>query len=166
MTHTKVQNKKNESLLLTDKWYINDWGDSLLLIQEAKVMKQETSVVARNYRLQEWAVRVGECNNRPRGMTITQWGSKHDIKSANYYYRLNEVRKACLETLPVEDVQQQVVPVSQKLLGQKAAAPNISGLEVSVNGISIHVTEATGTSESKRFITRCLPKKTGPVTRS
>lgn len=26
-------------------------------------MKQETSVVARNYRLQEWAVMVRECNS-------------------------------------------------------------------------------------------------------
>lgn len=42
-------------------------------------MKQETSVVARNYRLQE-------CNNRPREMSITQWCSEHDIKTANYYY--------------------------------------------------------------------------------
>lgn len=63
--------------------------------QEAKVMKQETSVVARNYRLQEWAFMVQECNKRPREMTITQWCSEHDIKPANYYYRLNEVRKAC-----------------------------------------------------------------------
>ena len=48
-------------------------------------MKQETSVVARNYRLQEWAFMVQACNNRPRGMTITQWCSEHDIKPANYY---------------------------------------------------------------------------------
>ena len=106
-------------------------------------MKQETSVVARNYRLQEWAVMVQECNSRPHGMTVKQWCLEHDVTPANYYYRLNEVRKACLETLPVESIQQQVVPVSQELLGQKVAASNISGLEVSVNGISIHVTETT-----------------------
>lgn len=87
-------------------------------------MKQETSVVARNYRLQEWAFMVQECNNRPRGMTITQWCSEHDIKPANYYYRLNEVRKACLETLPVESIQQQVVPVSQELLNNPGRNPS------------------------------------------
>lgn len=106
-------------------------------------MKQETSAVARNYRLQEWAFMIQDCNNRPRGMTITQWCSEHDIKPANYYYRLNEVRKACLETLPAESIQQQVVPVSQELFEQKTAAPDISGLDLSVNGISIHVTENT-----------------------
>lgn len=104
-------------------------------------MKQETSIVARNYRLQEWTVMVQKCNNRPQGITVKQWCSEHDITPANYYYRLNEVRKACLETLPVERVQQQIVPVSQELLGQEGAATDISCLDISVNGISIHVTE-------------------------
>ena len=48
-------------------------------------MKQETSVVARNYRFQEWAFMVHDCNNWPRGMTITQWCLEHDIKPVNYY---------------------------------------------------------------------------------
>ena len=117
-------------------------------------MKQETSVVARNYRLQEWAFMVQDCNNRPKGMTITQWCSEHDIKPANYYYRLNEVRKACLETLPTESIQQQVVPVSQELLGRQTVAPvsNVTGLDVSVNGISIHVTENTSLELLKMVI--------------
>ena len=108
-------------------------------------MKQETSVVARSYRLQEWAVMVRECNSRPHGMTFKQWCLEHDVTPANYYYRLTQVRKACLETLPTESIQQQVIPVSQELLGQKEITPasGKSGLDVSVNGFSIHVTDAT-----------------------
>jgi hypothetical protein len=108
-------------------------------------MKQETSIVARNYRLQEWALMIQECNNRPEGMTITQWCSEHNIKPVNYYYRLNEVRKACLDTLPAEVMQQQIVPVSRELLEKQAIASDChkTGLEVSVNGVSIHVTETT-----------------------
>ena len=108
-------------------------------------MKQETSVVARNYRLQEWAVMVRECNSRPHGMTVKQWCLEHDVTPANYYYRLTQVRKACLETLPTESIQQQVIPVPQQLLGQKEITPasGKSGLDVSVNGFSIHVTDAT-----------------------
>ena len=59
-------------------------------------MKQETSIVARNYRLQVWAFMVQDCNNRPQGMTVKQWCLEHDITPANYYYRMKEVRKACL----------------------------------------------------------------------
>ena len=108
-------------------------------------MKQETSVVARNYRLQEWAVMVRECNSRPHGITVKQWCLEHDVTPANYYYRLTQVQKACLETLPTESIQQQVIPVSQELLGQKEITPasGKSGLDVSVNGFSIHVTDAT-----------------------
>lgn len=108
-------------------------------------MKQETSVAARNYRLQEWAVMVQQCNSRPHGMTVKQWCLEHDVTPANYYYRLTQVRKACLETLSAESIQQQVVPVSQELLGQKELTPasDKSGLDVSVNGFSIHVTDTT-----------------------
>lgn len=99
-------------------------------------MKQETSVVARNYRLQEWAVMVRECNSRPHGMTVKQWCLEHDVTPANYYYRLTQVREVCLETLPAESIPQQIVPVSHELLEQKEIAPafNKSGLDVSVNG--------------------------------
>lgn len=80
-------------------------------------MKLETSIVARNYRLQEWAVMIQQCNSRPHGMTVKQWCLEHDVTSANYYYRLTQVRKACFDALPVESIPQQVVPVSQELLG-------------------------------------------------
>ena len=99
-------------------------------------MKQETSVVARNYRLQELAVMVRECNSRPHGMPVKQLSLEHDVTPANYYYRLTQVREACLETLPAESIPQQIVPVSQELLELKEVAPafNKSGLDVSVNG--------------------------------
>lgn len=61
-------------------------------------MNSETTIVARQYRLQEWANLVCDCNNRPDKMTIKQWCEQHSISTANYYYRLTEVRKACLET--------------------------------------------------------------------
>ena len=54
-------------------------------------MKQETSVVARNYRLQEWAVMLQGCNSRPHGMTVKQWCSKHDVTPANYSTSQNQV---------------------------------------------------------------------------
>lgn len=105
-------------------------------------MKQETSIVARKCRLQEWAFMIQDCNDRPHGMTVKQWCLEHDITPANYYYRLKEVRKACLDSLAFENMDQRIVPVSAELLAQKEEVQNSSsGLEVSVNGISIHVTD-------------------------
>ena len=97
-----------------------------------------------------WITRYEQNQNKRNislhdGMTLPDWCLEHDVTPANYYYRLTQVRKACLETLPTESIQQQVIPVSQELLGQKEITPasGKSGLDVSVNGFSIHVTDAT-----------------------
>lgn len=60
-------------------------------------MKTETSIVARQYRLMEWAEQIRDCKSRPSGMSVAEWCSMHDITTANYYYRFSQVRKACLE---------------------------------------------------------------------
>ena len=65
-------------------------------------MCSQTSLIAHNVRLQEWADMIHECNNRPDDMTVTQWCSEHGISKCNYYYRLAAVRKACLDKLPPE----------------------------------------------------------------
>ena len=61
-------------------------------------MKSQTSLVARSCRIQEWAAMVQECKNRPEGMSVDEWCHANNITKANYYYRLTQVRKACLES--------------------------------------------------------------------
>ena len=45
-------------------------------------MSSQTSLIARNVRLQEWADMIHECNNRPDDMTVTQWCSEHVFPNA------------------------------------------------------------------------------------
>lgn len=35
-------------------------------------MNSQTSLVAKNYRLQQWAVQISECQNRPKEMTVDE----------------------------------------------------------------------------------------------
>ena len=63
-------------------------------------MHSQTSLVARNYRLQQWATQIQDCQNRPEGMLVEDWCRLHNITKANYYYRLKCVRKACLDSMP------------------------------------------------------------------
>ncbi|MDD2979683.1 MAG: hypothetical protein PHN80_06880 [Hespellia sp.] len=79
-------------------------------------MKSVTSSVARNYRLQEWATQIRECQNRLRGTSVKEWCGQHDLNVANYYYRLREVRKACLQSIPEEPMAQSIVPVPSNLI--------------------------------------------------
>ena len=55
-------------------------------------MKSQTSLAARNCRLQEWSKMVHSCNNRPIGMSVDEWCRENSITTANYYYRMTQVR--------------------------------------------------------------------------
>ena len=61
-------------------------------------MKSQTSLVAQQVRLSEWAEQIRECQNRPKGMKVDEWCSQQGITKANYYWRLRRVREAFLET--------------------------------------------------------------------
>ncbi len=63
-------------------------------------MTTQTSVVAQQVRLRQWAEQIQACRNRPAGMDVGTWCSQNNISKANYYYRLRRVREACLEQLP------------------------------------------------------------------
>ena len=108
-------------------------------------MSSETGMVAEQCRLQEWAAQIRDCQNRPAGMSIVSWCACHGITKANYYYRLRRVRKACLESIQEKRPAQQMVPVRSELLQhqeQEDRNPQ-SGLDISIKGFSIHVTEST-----------------------
>ena len=107
-------------------------------------MSSETSMVAEGFRLQEWAAQIRECQNRPAGMSVVSWCADHGITKANYYYRLRQVRKACLEHIQKEIPAQQIVPVEPGLLQQEHKnGIGQSGLNISAKGFSVHVTEST-----------------------
>ena len=60
-------------------------------------MNTQTSLVAEQIRLQQWADQIRDCQNRPSDMKVDAWCREHGITKANYYYRLRRVREACLE---------------------------------------------------------------------
>ena len=108
-------------------------------------MSSEASMVAADFRLQEWAAQIRECQSRPAGMSIVGWCACHGITKANYYYRLRRVREACLEAIQVEIPAQQIVPVQPGLLKQQEqkGCGAQAGLDISIKGACIHVTEST-----------------------
>ena len=59
-------------------------------------MKSQTSLVAQQTRLNQWAEQIRECNSRPKGMTVDEWCLENGITKANYYWRLRKVREALL----------------------------------------------------------------------
>ena len=104
-------------------------------------MNSQTSKIAQNIRLQEWAHMIQECKSRPAGMTIGEWCAQHNITKCDYYYRLRAVRKACIEAVPTELVQQAIVPVSTELLkpvdNHPAPSDAAETIELTFHGINI-----------------------------
>ncbi len=108
-------------------------------------MSSETTMAVEQCRLQEWAAQIRECQCRPDGMSIVSWCACHGITKANYYYRLRRVRQACLKGLAGESPPQQIVPVRPEILrvDEKNSRDVQQGLDISIKGCSIHVTEST-----------------------
>ena len=61
-------------------------------------MSSQTSLMAEQFRLRQWAAQIQECQSRPKDMKVDTWCREHGITKANYYYRLRRVRKACLDS--------------------------------------------------------------------
>ena len=105
-------------------------------------MATQTHLASRQFRLQQWTAMVQECHSRPVGMKITDWCREHGITKDAYYYRLNCVRKACLDTME-DNAAQAVVRVPSSLLEDVPAVPGSSGIDIRWNQAVIHVSEQT-----------------------
>ena len=62
-------------------------------------MSSQTSSVAQQVRIQQWADLIEDCQNRPSEMTLDTWCLLLGINKATYYYRLRKVRQACLNIM-------------------------------------------------------------------
>ena len=54
-------------------------------------MNSQTSLVARDCRIQEWMQMIQECKNRPVEMSVDEWCKNHSLTKSNYYYRVRQV---------------------------------------------------------------------------
>ena len=66
-------------------------------------MAEQTTLVAQQARLMQWAEQIKSCQNRPDGMDISTWCAQHNISKANYYYHLKKVRQMYLEQFPEKE---------------------------------------------------------------
>lgn len=108
-------------------------------------MKTQAALVARNYRLQQWAEMVRDCNSRPTDMSVDEWCEQNSITRANYYYRMKQVRKACLDAMPTEVIEPAIVPVPMELMASEppTSVSDNSYLELSSHGVTLRVTADT-----------------------
>lgn len=102
-------------------------------------MKSQTSLVASQVRMQQWADQIRNCQNRPEDMDVATWCNQNGITKANYYYRLRRVREACLAT--VQESKPSFVelptPTVQKAEDERTAS--IAAILHSPNGFTLEI---------------------------
>ena len=68
-------------------------------------MNTQTSLVAEQVRLKQWAEQIKECQNRPADMKVDTWCTQNGLTKANYYYRLRRVRGLeVISRRPIQEV--------------------------------------------------------------
>ena len=118
-------------------------------------MGSQTSLVAKQCRIQSWAMQIKDCQNRPDNMTVDEWCLQNNITKANYYYRLKCVRQACLDSLEstpafVELPVPEIKPTNECITPSTAAAV-IRG----ANGLSIELHENASAEFMRNLIGAC-----------
>lgn len=55
-------------------------------------------------------------------MSVSEWCQENSIAKANYYYRMSQVRKACVDSLTAETMEPPIVPVPTELMNSEDSA--------------------------------------------
>lgn len=103
-------------------------------------MKSQTSLVAQQTRLREWAEQIRDCNNRPHGMTVDEWCQGQGITKANYYWRLRKVREAFLEAADIAPAFVEL-PVTSPIPSDGSAEPKIIAVLKGKNQLTLEITD-------------------------
>lgn len=112
-------------------------------------MNSQTSLVAQQTRLNQWAEQIRECNNRPHGMTVEDWCSANGLTRANYYWRLRKVREALLkaaDSTPTFVELKEPEPKQPMLELPKAELPSKVVAIINKNSYSIEITDQASAS--------------------
>ena len=103
-------------------------------------MKSQTSLVAQQTRLSEWAEQIKECQNRPQGMKIDEWCQVHGITKANYYWRLRRVREAFLEATDIAPTFVEL-PAPIPVETTESTTPKVVAILKGTNHLTMEITD-------------------------
>jgi hypothetical protein len=121
-------------------------------------MKSEASQVAAQLRKQNWVTLIRDCQSRPKNMKLVTWCEQNGVTKDRYYYWLKKLRQECIDEYHRDDNHTDTVPVADSIVPVPASLMNYpkmtecqtvtasqkdSFVDLSANGINIHVTDRT-----------------------
>lgn len=118
-------------------------------------MNSQTSLVAKQCRLQSWAMQIKDCQNRPENMTVDEWCLQNNISKANYYYRLKCVRQACLDSMESTPAFIELTPLEIKSTNDCITSSETVAVIRAANGLAIELHESASVEFMKKLIGAC-----------
>ena len=116
-------------------------------------MSSQTSLVAKQFRLQTWAAQIQDCQNRPEGMNVDEWCRQNSITKANYYYRLKRVRQACLDSIQESEPSFIELPALPESIDKPSAVtPTISAVLHISSGLTIDLCDNASTEFMQKIL--------------
>ena len=76
-------------------------------------MTTQTSLVAEQVRLQQWAEQVRDCKNRPRGMDVETWCAQNNITKIEMLYCKRQQEHCGMEKLKTEKIDKVILSKEQ-----------------------------------------------------
>ena len=118
-------------------------------------MSSQTSLVAKQCRIQSWALQIKDCQNRPAGMTVGEWCIQNNITKADYYYRLKCVRQACLDSMESTPAFVELPVPEMKSATECSVRTTAAAVIRGTNGITIELHENASPEFIKNLIGAC-----------
>ena len=116
-------------------------------------MSSQTSLVAKQYRLQTWAAQIQDCQNRPDGMNVDEWCRQNNITKANYYYRLKRVRQAFLDSIQESEPSFIELPAMPDPVAEPTVAtPTVSAVLHISSGLTIDLCDNASTEFMQKIL--------------
>lgn len=118
-------------------------------------MSFQTSLVARQCRLQSWAMQIKNCQNRPEDMTVDEWCMQNNITKANYYYRLKCVWQACLDSMESTPAFVELPVREVNTFNESTTSATAVAVIRGENGLTIELQENASAEFIKKLIGAC-----------
>lgn len=118
-------------------------------------MGSQTSLVAKQCRIQSWAMQIKDCQNRPEDMTVDEWCLQNNITKANYYYRLKCVRQACLDSMESTPAFVELPVPETKTSNESITSSAAAAVIRSTNGLTIELHENASVEFMRNLIGAC-----------
>ena len=118
-------------------------------------MGSQTSLVAKQCRIQSWAMQIKDCQSRPENMTVDEQCLQNNITKANYYYRMKCVRQACLDSMESTPAFVELPVPEMKLTNECAASSATVAVIHGANGLTIELHGNASAEFMKNLIGAC-----------